>query len=280
MKRWPIPDGVRTVDIDGYPIAYTDRGNGTPVLLIHGSLNDYRSWTAQVDEFARHHRVLALSLRHYFPEAWDGKGEDFSLAQHALDVAEFIRALRLDKVHLVGHSRGGAVAYLVARDTPNLVRSLVLAEPRGLEDLLDQKEIAEDGARSNEALFQALQENLRKGEKEAAARAFVDGLNGAGAWAAMTPLQRMIILDNIATAIDNGELPGMRREDIAKFDFPVLLVRGEKSLVRYARGLEEMRRCNPIIGEIVEIAGAPHAMHRTHPEAFNASVLKFLSGLQ
>jgi hypothetical protein len=37
---------------------------------------------------AEQYRVVAVSLRRYFPERWDGEGEDFSIFQHADDVAE------------------------------------------------------------------------------------------------------------------------------------------------------------------------------------------------
>jgi hypothetical protein len=48
---------------------------------------------------AAHYRVIAVSLRHYFPEPWDGQGDDFSVLQHADDVAEFSRVLDLGPVH-------------------------------------------------------------------------------------------------------------------------------------------------------------------------------------
>lgn len=277
MGSWYIPDGLHTVDVDGYPLAYSDTGQGQPVVLIHGSLADSRSWAVQVEAFSAFHRVLSVSLRHYYPEPWDGVGDDFSLRRHARDIVAFIEALGLPKVHVVGHSRGGSVAYLVARDAPRLVRSLTLAEPRGLEDLIDPDEVTGDGARSNAGIFAALHANLRKGDAVLAAESFVEAFNGAGSWRAMTDLQKTILLDNINTAVDNGELPGMRCQDIAAFAFPVLLVRGEKSLSRYALGLEAMRRCNPSIGPVAVIPDAPHGMHRANPAAFNSVVLDFMA---
>ncbi|MEJ8570693.1 alpha/beta hydrolase [Microbaculum marinum] len=279
MANWHIPKGLRTVDIEGYPLAYSDQGRGAPVVLVHGSLNDCRSWSAQVEALSPSHRVLSLSLRHYYPEPWDGVGGDFSLQRHAADVAAFIRALGLSGAHLVGHSRGGSVAYMVARDAPELAGSLTLAEPRGLEDLLAPEDVAGDGSRSNAGIFEALHADLLKGDKARAVEAFVDAFNGPGSWQALTKLQRTILLDNINTAVDSGELPGMRCEDIAGFGFPILLIRGEKSLSRYALGLEAMRRCNSSIAPVVVIPNAPHGMHRANPAAFNAAVLAFLASV-
>jgi pimeloyl-ACP methyl ester carboxylesterase len=277
-STWQIPDDASSIIVNDYPLTYREKGGGAPLVLLHGSLNDYRSWVNQLGAFAARYHVFALSLRHYFPEKWDGTGGAFSLAQHAADVAAFVTALGLPKVHLLGHSRGGAVAYLVARDHPQIVRSLVLAEPRGLEGLLPgEAEAARDDATAS--IFAALHEALAAGRTVEAASAFVDSFNGAGSWDAMPELQKRIILDNIGTAVDSGELPDMTCADAAGLALPVLLVRGEKSLERYRRGMQAMRRCNPAIPEVVTIPGAPHGMHRANPEAFNAAVLAFLDGV-
>ncbi len=121
---WPLPDGIKLVDVNGYPMAYRENGSGTPLILVHGSMNDYRYWNSQTRAFAEQYRVIAVSLRHYFPEPWDGRGDDFSILQHADDVAEFMRRLNLGPVHLLGHSRGGAVVLNVAARHLELIRSL------------------------------------------------------------------------------------------------------------------------------------------------------------
>jgi hypothetical protein len=41
---------------------------------MRGAISDYRSWAAQMEPFGRTNRAVAVSLRHYFPERWDGKG--------------------------------------------------------------------------------------------------------------------------------------------------------------------------------------------------------------
>src|SRR4051794_1411799 len=107
---WPIPSELKWEAINGYPMAYRDAGEGTAVLLVHGSTNDYRIWNAQFGRLSANFRVIAVSLRHCYPERWDGTGTDFSIEQHAQDVVALITKLNLGKVHLIGHSRGGAVA--------------------------------------------------------------------------------------------------------------------------------------------------------------------------
>jgi hypothetical protein len=45
--NWPIPSELKREAINGYPRAYRDAGEGTPIVLVHGSTNDYRIWNAQ-----------------------------------------------------------------------------------------------------------------------------------------------------------------------------------------------------------------------------------------
>ena len=101
--KWPIPDGIKTVEVNGYDMAYQEAGSGIPLVLVHGMLADYRIWEGQVQDFSKAYRTIVVSLRHYYPEKWNGIGDDYSIAQHASDIAALIKSLNLGKVHLLGH---------------------------------------------------------------------------------------------------------------------------------------------------------------------------------
>ncbi len=49
---------------------------GAPLVCVHGSLGDFRIWSAVIGPLSKRHRVIAVSLRHFFPEHWDGAGDD------------------------------------------------------------------------------------------------------------------------------------------------------------------------------------------------------------
>src|ERR1700758_4119645 len=82
---WPLPPGVKTLHVNGYPMAYVEHGAGVPVMLVHGTNGDYRSFAPQMAPLGARYRAIAVSLRHYYPEPWDGEGE-FSARQHGEDV--------------------------------------------------------------------------------------------------------------------------------------------------------------------------------------------------
>lgn len=275
---WPIPDELDVVDIDGYPHAYLDAGAGDPVVLVHGSFNDYRSWSLQVPALARTHRVLVPSLRHAYPEPWNGRDGGADVLSHARDLVAWVSRLRVGPVHLVGHSRGGAVALHAVLAEPRCARSLVLADPRGLEPLLPDTPESVAMAGELRANFAALRRSLAEGDPDRAAREFIDALSGAGAWDRRSPELKRAFFDNLATANDSGASPPISCRELARLDCDVLLVTGASSPPRYRAMFAAVRRCRPGIPEPVTVPDAAHAMHRDNSTHFNAALSRFLAG--
>src|SRR5689334_8776501 len=122
---------MQTLTVNGYDMAYLDigHGNGPPLVCVHGTLGDFRTWNAVLGPLTRKHRVIALSLRRFFPEHWDGVGTDYLMAQHVADVIAFVEKLNAGPVDLMGHSRGGHIGFRLAQARPDLLRRLVLTEP-------------------------------------------------------------------------------------------------------------------------------------------------------
>ena len=129
---------MQTLSVNGYDMAYLEIGQGRPLVCVHGTLGDFRTWSAVLGPLSKSHRVIAVSLRHFFPEHWDGVGDDYLMAQHIADMIGFLEKLGDGPVDLMGHSRGGHIAFRVAQLRPDLLRKLVLAEPGGeLDATLD-----------------------------------------------------------------------------------------------------------------------------------------------
>jgi esterase len=273
--KWPLPDGVKSVEVNGYDMAYQEAGFGPPLLLVHGAFVDYRYWSLVVPEFAKNYRVIAVSLRHYYPEKWDGKGGDFSYEQHAADVAALIKKLNLGKVHLLGHSRGGGVVVNVAKTHPEVIKTLILADAAGFESLLPKTPEDEKLANASGDRIRTLQKNLADGNVELAAQTFVDSLNGPGAWASRPGEVKQFYFDNMGTGTQMAAAPATSCDQVAKFDFPILLVHGERSPKIYSAMSASMRKCKDIPEPIV-IPNAAHGMMRDNPAVFNAGLADFL----
>lgn len=269
--------GLRYCTVHGYPLAYVEAGTaGPPLLLVHGSINDYRSFGEQMRPLAEHARTIAVSLRHAYPERWDGRGDDFTVEQHAADLAAFIAAQAQGPMHVLGHSRGGAVAIALALAHPAAVRTLILADPGGLESLLPASAEGEAMARQSAEMFARLRAHLATGDEASALERFVDDLNGPGAWARRTPALRQVMLDNVRTGPACAERPAFTSRQIASLALPILPVTGAQSPPRYRLMLDAMRAQNANVRPVVTIAGAAHAMHRENAPAFNDAVHAFI----
>src|SRR5688572_13285774 len=116
------------VTINGAVLEYQDHGGGDPVVLVHGSASDYRSWNAQMPLSGRF-RVISYSRRFHWPNEPIREGYDYSMTQHVADLGALLAALSAAPAHLVGHSYGAFVCLLLALREPHLVQTLVLAEP-------------------------------------------------------------------------------------------------------------------------------------------------------
>jgi hypothetical protein len=95
---------MQTLHVNGYDIAYLEVGRGPPLVCVHGTLGDFRTWSAVIGPLSMTRRVISLSLRHFFPEHWDGVGDDYLMTQHVADVIGFIEKLDAGPVDLMGHS--------------------------------------------------------------------------------------------------------------------------------------------------------------------------------
>jgi pyruvate dehydrogenase E2 component (dihydrolipoamide acetyltransferase) len=110
-------------------------GDGAPVLLLHGFGADLNAWMFNQPALAERGRVLSMDLPgHGGAEKQVGAGDVEVFAAAAADA---MATLGLDRVHLVGHSMGGAIAVAVARRQPERVASLTLICAAGLGPEID-----------------------------------------------------------------------------------------------------------------------------------------------
>ena len=278
VRTWELPPQVKTRLVNGYEMAYLERGTGVPVILVHGSVSDYRYWITQIRPFSERYRAISVSLRHCYPEPWDGAGDDFSIHQHLEDLSEFIRGLHAGPVHLVAHSYGADIALLLATVHSKLLRSLVLAEPAPLAHLLPATPEAAEEVELNRLIFKTALERLQQGDLEGGVKIFMDGITGPGTWDSIPEAKRYIFLDNawsLKCLFADTEEP-VQCADIGKIDVPVLLINGEKSVRVYKMMMQGIQGCIKHY-ERVTIPDAAHAMNHANPQVFNAAVLGFLA---
>lgn len=132
MTTWKTTPN-KSIDVDGTSFAYRELGEpgGVPVVMLHHFTAVLDDWDPRVlDGIASQHHVIAFDNRGV---GGTGGRVPHDIEQMGTDAIAFIRTLGHDQVHLIGFSLGGAVAQMVALQSPALVRSMVIAGsgPRG-----------------------------------------------------------------------------------------------------------------------------------------------------
>ncbi len=218
------------LDVNGYAMPYIALGHGTTLVAIHGSLGDFRSWAPVMGPLSQRHRLVVPSLRHFFPDTWDGKTQTYTIAQHTADVIAFIEGLKAGPMHLLGHSRGGHIAFRVAQQRPDLIKRLILAEPGGELDASLQPPGTPASAERTESIVAAAKV-IADGDVDGGLKHFVDRIYGAGAWDKRPAASKQMRRDNAHTLV--GQLKEARqpfsRADALAIKAPTLLIGGAQT---------------------------------------------------
>ena len=260
-----------SLDVDGYPIAYAEAGQGEPLLLIHGTLGDQRSFAQQMEPLGAAYHVMALSMRHCWPGTWEDGG-DFTIDRHVADVAGFITARAGGPVRLLGHSRGGHIAFRVAERHPGLVHALVLAEPGGE---LDESLGGTPGGQAG--TFAAGAALIAAGDIEAGLTSIAEFTGGPGAWAKRPEHRKLLSRDNARTLLGQaheGRKP-YSRAAAEKIKAPTLLLGGDQSQPQFGTIIAALMGTIPDVRRAT-IAHATHSLNEDNPGQFNAAVMEFL----
>jgi len=118
------------VTVNGITIRYIVRGDGPPILLIHGFGEFVESWAFNIEPLSEHYRVYALDLPGHGLSDKPANGYAFFLS--ADFVANFMQTLEINRATLIGHSIGGFICLSTAINFPEKVDRLVLIDSGGV----------------------------------------------------------------------------------------------------------------------------------------------------
>jgi pimeloyl-ACP methyl ester carboxylesterase len=284
---------VRNLAIGETALAYREQGEGDPVVLVHGSASDLRSWGQQLPAIATRYRAIAYSRRYARPNQDIEPDVEDQMLLHVDDLDALLRVLDASPAHLVGHSWGAFICLMTAIRHPELVRSLVLAEPpvlplftsvpprvRELLPLLVRRPrtgltILTFAARTFAPACRA----FRRGDDERALRIFGSGVLGREAYERLPEERRQQARENLNTLraqLLGNPFPLLSEDDVRGVAAPVLLIAGERSPGYMLRLTDRLQQLLPTV-ERVDIAGASHGMTEEVPDAVNEAILGFLA---
>lgn len=117
----------RTVKTPSGTIAYTELGTGPVALFVHGVLLNNHLWRHQLAHLSDIRRCIALDLLAH-GDTEIAPDQDVSVTANATMIGQFLDALKIDQVDLVGNDSGGGIAQIFAATYPERVRSLTLTD--------------------------------------------------------------------------------------------------------------------------------------------------------
>jgi pimeloyl-ACP methyl ester carboxylesterase len=112
------------IQSNGINLYYEIHGEGQPLVLIHGLGSSTRDWEYQVQEFSKAYKVITFDLRGHGQS--DKPAGPYSMSMFAADTIGLLRGLGIDRAHVVGLSLGGGVAFQLAVDAPQMLKTLTI----------------------------------------------------------------------------------------------------------------------------------------------------------
>jgi pimeloyl-ACP methyl ester carboxylesterase len=271
---------VAKVNGGNVELHYIEKGSGTPVVFVHGGLQDYRQWLPQLDRFAQQYRVIIYSRRYNYPNTNRPLEADHSAVVDARDLAELLGSLNIHSAHLIGHSYGAFGALLTALEYPELARSLVLAEPpvnRWLLGLPEHKHLYDEMMTTVRDPVAAA---FKRGDSKTALQIMVHYFVSPEVdfdWLPR-PAQSMFN-DNIAeweALMTSGDaFPDVPRESVCRLPIPVLLLAGDRTLPIHQAINDEFEKLLPP-GRRVTFQDCGHNMWTERRTGCEEVTLRFL----
>jgi len=292
------PDGsiaglkAKFIDVKGVKTRYYEYGQGEPLVLVHGGATAGANvWSKNILGLAKRFHVFAVD-RLGSGMTQGPKDGDWGNAAQVEHVYQFIQAMKLGRIHLVGHSSGGALVFYLAIEHPDLIKELVVvAHGPGMPAL------GSGPGKVQPVLDTCPDQSTYEGRKcRMVALAFSAATFDEEFWAAdqyMVDLPTSGTRTRVAARADAAQTQAYRQRmwDRVKNDgalkMPIMIYGGKQDVLDW-EGKDATARLNGELG-FFDIVGAKnpnvkmviineggHFMYREHPELFNQDVIGFI----
>lgn len=257
-------------EINGAKLAYTDEGQGTPIVFVHGFPLNRSTWDPQIAALGARYRVIVPDLRGFGDSPHTPGSNGLSL--YAMDLAALLDHLNIGQVVLAGHSMGGYIALAFARQSIGRLIGLALISTRPGADTPE----AANGRR-------ALAERVKKEGVQAVAETMAPKMISAHSQAQYPALVEQVKAIMSSASVDGvvEALTAMANRDdstmlLPTLKLPTLVLTGESDTLISP---DESRKMAQVIPN-ARLSLIPHAGHLPSleaPDAVNQALEAFLT---
>lgn len=263
--------------INGVSLYWEVKGDGEPVILVHGSWGDHNNWAQVVPALSATLRVATYDRRgHSRSERPAGQG---SIDEDVADLAALIQHVFGGSAHVVGNSFGAAISLRLAIQRPELIRSLVLHEPPFF-GLIENRGHVPPLVGVVRERMSAVARLLEAGDMAAGAQLFVETIAfGPGAWPQLPQPVRETFVFNAPTWLDEFREPaslGLDLDRLLSFSARALLCVGGASPPFFPMVVDRLAQALPRAKRHV-FPQAGHVPHLSHPQEYVTVVAGFIS---
>lgn len=267
--------------VDDGTIWYEDRGEGRPLVFIHGGWATSEVWDGQVERFGDSHRVVTTDIRgHGKSGATDARR--YSVELFADDLEALLDHLGIEDPVLCGHSLGSMVVQEYLSRHPDAAAGAILVGPVRSMPPVEMPSLVKPFV----SPIPAISASLATLGTEGTFRSMLGSIQATtgGLWLASDPAVRSEAIEAVGDVSASefrkifGALYRYDPPDLTGVSTPTLVIYGEDEAAPVKRQGDEIASAVDD-GRVVRIDGAAHTVNRDAPAAFDATVAEFLDGI-
>lgn len=234
------------VPINGIQMYYETYGTGEPLLLIHGCGADIKSMAHQIEYFKDKYRIIVADSRGQGRS--ELKTDSLTYTQITKDWEALVHHLQLDSINILGWSDGGIIGLKMGISNKTNIKKIITMGANLRPDITAVNAWAPAKVRKDQA---KANEMLAKGDT-------------SRDWNLDLQLDGLLL-----------NQPNISHADLKKITAPVLLMVGDRDIIRNEHAVEMFNEIPKV--QLCIMPGLKHGAPRNNPEIFNAIAHRFLT---